>query len=144
MVKARTRKTKRKVPITDVAAASGAVAGPSGSSSKPAATRKVIRRFHVLNKRQIQLRKILSEQKRNALSEEARKAKEELAAIEQEIEDMGGLEAYQKMSVIGQGNDRGGGSEKVLIGWLNEMGYPKKLGEEKLRCVHMKSFRSRG
>lgn len=48
---------------------------------------------------------------------------------------MGGLEAYQKMSVIGQGNDRGGGSEKVLIMFLNEMEYPNRLENENWRCV---------
>jgi 25S rRNA (adenine2142-N1)-methyltransferase len=35
---------------------------------------------------------------------------------------MGGLEAYQRMSAIGQGEDRGGGTEKVLIEWLKELG----------------------
>jgi 25S rRNA (adenine2142-N1)-methyltransferase len=135
MVKARPRRPKRKTPITDAGATSGSIVGPSGSSSKPAATRKVIRRFHVLNKRQLQLRKTLGNQKKSGLSDEARQAKEELTAIEQEIEEMGGLEAYQKMSVIGQGNDRGGGSEKVLIGFLDDLGYPMHLEKEKWRCI---------
>lgn len=73
--------------------------------------------------------------RRDVLSAEAQQVKEELAAIEEEINEMGGLEAYQKMSVIGQGNDRGGGSEKVLIMFLNEMEYPKRLVDEKWRCV---------
>lgn len=34
---------------------------------------------------------------------------------------MGGLELYQDMSATGQRKDRGGGSEKVLIGWLKEL-----------------------
>lgn len=132
---AKVRKTKRKAPITSASAAGNAVAGPSGASSKPAATRKVIRRFHVLNKRQIQLRKLLAHKTRNPLSPEAQKVKEELGAIEEEIAAMGGLEAYQKMSVIGQGSDRGGGSEKILVGFLNELEYPKRLGKEKWRCA---------
>lgn len=33
---------------------------------------------------------------------------------------MGGLELYQDMSATGQRNDRGGGSEKILIGWLKK------------------------
>ena len=45
--------------------------------------------------------------------------------IETEIESMGGLEAYQNMSSIGQGKDRGGGSETVLIGWMKELGMHK-------------------
>jgi len=39
------------------------------------------------------------------------------------VEKLGGLEKYQYMSCIGQGSDRGGGSEKVLIGWLKQMGW---------------------
>ena len=130
----KTRRTRRKAPVTGTSGAAKASAGPSGSSSKPSATRKVIRRFHVLNKRQIQLRKLLSK-RRDGLSPEARQVKEELAAIEEEINELGGLEAYQKMSVIGQGNDRGGGSEKVLIAWLGELGYPECLGQDKMRYV---------
>ncbi|GJE86783.1 25S rRNA adenine-N(1) methyltransferase [Phanerochaete sordida] len=132
---AKIRKVKRKAPVTSPAA-SGSGAGPAGSSSKPAATRKVIRRFHVLSKRQVQLRKRLGS-RRDGLSADARAVKDELAAIEQELADMGGLEAYQKMSVIGQGSDRGGGSEKVLIGWLNEEGYPESLGKGKLRVLEV-------
>ncbi|KAI0085453.1 nucleolus protein [Irpex rosettiformis] len=125
----KTRKPKRKVPVTvRKGKRSGTrTPGPSGSS-KPAATRKVIRRFHILHKRQAQLQKFL-EGDSVELSRQAKDAREELQAIEQEISDMGGLEAYQKMSVIGQGNDRGGGSEKVLLEFLEELGYPKDLNE---------------
>lgn len=69
------------------------------------------------------------------MSPEARQVKEELAAIEEEINQLGGLETYQKMSVIGQGSDRGGGSEKILIAWLSEFGYPGCSGQEKMRSV---------
>jgi len=52
---------------------------------------------------------------------------------------MGGLEAYQRMSSIGQGNDRGGGSEKVFIEWLTELGVPQALKEtgKKLRLLEV-------
>lgn len=46
----------------------------------------------------------------------------ELENVEKEMEEMGGLATYQHMSSIGQSEDRGGGSEKVLIGWLKELG----------------------
>jgi len=46
---------------------------------------------------------------------------------------MGGLEAYQRMSAIGQGKDRGGGSEKVLVEWLHELGFGKGKGKSKER-----------
>jgi len=129
------RRNKRKVPITVTKKTGNAVGGPSGSS-KPAATRAAIRRFHVLNKRQTQLQRFL-EGDGNELSKQARNAREELEAIEQEIADMGGLEAYQKMSVIGQGNDRGGGSERQLFEFLEELGYPKNLGQQRWQVLEV-------
>ncbi|KAF7789548.1 hypothetical protein EIP86_000494 [Pleurotus ostreatoroseus] len=113
------RKTKRKIPVTITHAPVAA-----GSSNKPSATRAVIRRFHVLKKRQAQLQKGLQY---GGTSSGARDAQVELAEIEREMAELGGLEAYQKMSSIGQGNDRGGGSEKVLVEFLAELGYPNKL-----------------
>ncbi|KAI0683634.1 putative methyltransferase-domain-containing protein [Cytidiella melzeri] len=127
----RARKSRRKVPVTTAKRSGNVTAGPSGSS-KPAATRTVIRRFHVLNRRQTQLQKFLGGDG-DVLSTLARDAREELEAIDQEIADMGGLEAYQKMSVIGQGNDRGGGTEKILLEFLEELGYPKSVEDKDQR-----------
>jgi len=56
---------------------------------------------------------------------------DELAHVNRKIEQLGGLEAYQRMSCIGQGSDRGGGSEKVLIGWLRQMGWADASNETK-------------
>lgn len=122
-------RNKRKVPVTAADQHGRAKAGSAGTSSSPAATRTVIRRFHVLNKRQTQLQRLLEGDDRE-LSPQARNAREELTAIEQEISDMGGLESYQKMSVIGQGDDRGGGSEKVLLEFLDELGIPGSLEKQ--------------
>lgn len=60
-----------------------------------------------------------------------------LKEVEDEIQRMGGLEAYQAMSSIGQGDDRGGGSEKVFVAWLKELGVQKEMAarKAKLRCV---------
>ncbi|KAJ3554614.1 hypothetical protein NM688_g3012 [Phlebia brevispora] len=114
----KTRKVKRKAPVT-------ATHTPrTSSSNKPAATRAVIRRFHVLQKRQAQLRRALS---RGGTSSDGRDAQRELADIERQMAALGGLEAYQKMSAIGQGDDRGGGSEKILLEFLGELDIPKKL-----------------
>ncbi|KAJ7582551.1 putative methyltransferase-domain-containing protein [Mycena floridula] len=96
---------KRKVPVTVAPLRS-----QPENSSKPISTRTVIRRFHVLLKRQAQLS---GRTDPTSVSD--------FAEVEEEIRGLGGLEAYQKMSVIGQGNDRGGGSEKVLISWLKEL-----------------------
>lgn len=56
--------------------------------------------------------------------------------LDREVEELGGLAAYQRMSSIGQGEDRGGGSEKVFIGWLREMEMHKREGSAgKLKYV---------
>lgn len=56
-----------------------------------------------------------------------------LADVAREIEELGGLAAYQRMSSIGQGEDRGGGSEKVLIPWLREMGMSSREQDDRPR-----------
>lgn len=96
-------------------------------------------------KRRLQLKK--QYQKKNRKSRAAKSdsadtnhVEREVEEVEREMEEMGGLAAYQRMSSIGQGKDRGGGSEKVLIGWLVEMGMNckrkgKGKGKEKLRYV---------
>src|SRR5712671_5617083 len=87
----------RKLPVT--------LDEKRSSSSTPRASRSVIRRFHTLLKQQ-----------KTANGDT-------LADVNREIEELGGLEKYQHMSCIGQSDDRGGGSEKVLIGWLKLMGW---------------------
>jgi len=106
---------KKKIPVTN------ADNFKATSSSNPRSSRTTIRRFHVLLKKQQQLKHVPST---NA---------QELEDVEREIEEMGGLVAYQRMSSIGQGNDRGGGSEKVLIQWLINLGLQKREGKGKLK-----------
>ena len=88
---------RRKLPVT--------VAERHGSSSTPRTSRTVIRKFHTLLKQQ-----------KSAQGDT-------LTSINYELEKLGGLEKYQHMSCIGQGTDRGGGSEKILIGWMKQMGW---------------------
>ncbi|THV08031.1 nucleolus protein [Dendrothele bispora CBS 962.96] len=104
---------KRKVPIT-----TSSDVPSSTSSSKPESSRLVIRQFHVLLKQQAQLQRLLP-------SDPSKR--KELEDVERKIEELGGLESYQRMSAIGQGNDRGGGSEKVFIGWLKERGVHERV-----------------
>ncbi|PCH38378.1 hypothetical protein WOLCODRAFT_97010 [Wolfiporia cocos MD-104 SS10] len=118
------RKPKRKVPVTKAESSTH-----PGSSSNPAATRTLIRRFHVLLKQKTRLEKEI----RDGTVPNGRDAKLSLMEIEREIEELGGLGAYQRMSTIGQGSDRGGGSEKVLIGWLQELGIHSRMQTEKKR-----------
>ncbi|KAF8320697.1 hypothetical protein DL93DRAFT_2224424 [Clavulina sp. PMI_390] len=87
----------RKIPVT-------ASSSAPQTSHTPKATRTVIRKFHVLLKK-----------------ETALLAKNDLVGlveVREQLQKMGGLPAYQAMSNIGQGHDRGGGTEKVLLDWL--------------------------
>lgn len=76
---------------------------PQSISSK--ATRTLIRTHHTLQKRR---GKALAE------GDEAG-----AAAIAREIELQGGLDTYQRASLTGQHNERGGDSSKILMEWLS-------------------------
>jgi 25S rRNA (adenine2142-N1)-methyltransferase len=104
---------KKKIPLTTTHTS-------STSSNKPESSRTVIRRFHVLLKQQARLQKLLPSDPSKAT---------ELADIQSKIDELGGLDTYQRMSTAGQGNDRGGGSQKVLISWLRKMGMHKRDGK---------------
>jgi len=107
---------KRRIPIASSA--------DTVKSSTPHSSRAIIRQFHVLLKRKVQLEK---------KSPPDTVSSKELVEVEDQIAKLGGLELYQHMSAIGQGDDRGGGSEKVLVGWLKAMGAQKKGSALKLR-----------
>ncbi|KZV94060.1 hypothetical protein EXIGLDRAFT_673417 [Exidia glandulosa HHB12029] len=122
---------KRKVPVTvkDAARKRSSIAH-GATSAKPEASRAVIRRFHVLLKRKAQL-------ERAALSQDAA----ELSAVQTELDGMGGLAAYQHMSNIGQGSDRGGGSEKVLIDWLRKRDLHRGRDIDKFKLLEVGALR---
>lgn len=128
------KKAKRKAPVT-----LSVTTVPSEGGSKPTTTRTVIRQFHVLIKRKAQLHKLLSEARSSTADQDA--AKKELQATEDDIVRLGGLEAYQRMSNIGQGNDRGGGSERIFVGWLSELSESQRLREEKRQFKYVVSGR---
>jgi len=108
---------QRKSPVTSF------VSGKT-SSSTPQLSRTVIRQFHLLLKRRAQLQ---SAQTQNAKA---------LEDIEGQIAQLGGLERYQRMSAAGQGKDRGGGSETILIKWLKVLGLNNlKKGQAKLQLL---------
>jgi len=111
---------KRKTPVTDQAS--------SSSSSNPRSSRALIRRFHVLLKKKAQLQ---------AQGVNVQNSTQTLAEIEEGIEALGGLSAYQRMSDIGQGDDRGGGSQKVLVSWLKAMGMSDRAGKNRLRLLEV-------
>ena len=68
------------------------------------ATRTLIRSHHTLEK-----------QRAKAIGDgDGAKA----AAISQVIDSQGGIEGYQRASLLGQGKDRGGDSSKLLMEWV--------------------------
>jgi 25S rRNA (adenine2142-N1)-methyltransferase len=111
---------QRKPPVTSFESEK-----PSCSTSQ--SSRNIIQRFHLLLKRRAQLQ--------NAQIQDAEYANA-LADIEDQIAHLGGLERYQRISAVGQGKDRGGGSETILIKWLKGLGLNNvRKGQAKLRCV---------
>lgn len=76
---------------------------PAASLSSKA-TRTLIRSFHQLEKARA---KAITDGDKDAA-----------AAIETQMEQQGGLKAYQQASITGQMSERGGDSSKVLMEWL--------------------------
>lgn len=116
---------KRQVPISQRDDATGVTPKQKkivGKSHK--ATQSTISSFHTLLKRQAQLKRALS---RDGSSAQAAVLHAQLSEIASAINDLGGLDSYQKASSLGQSNQRGGDSSVVLVEWL------KELGEAKLR-----------
>ncbi|KAF7295257.1 25S rRNA adenine-N(1) methyltransferase [Mycena indigotica] len=99
---------KRKTPVTTT---------HQNSSSKPESTRHVIRAYHGLLKKRMAL------QNRPSRDPEVL---EDLEQVQAQIDQLGGLESYQHMSAIGQGHDRGGGSERIAIDWFKEVFKPPR------------------
>ncbi|KAG0169140.1 hypothetical protein DFQ28_003883 [Apophysomyces sp. BC1034] len=99
-------KAKKKLPITAKRTDAG-----SHFKRSSAETARLIRRFHVLNKELAKCRQSSD----NDLTVRKRQA-----AIETEMESMGGLDWYQKASQLGQSKVRGGDSSKWLIKTLKE------------------------
>src|SRR4051794_35876086 len=73
-------------------------------SASRKATRTLIRSHHTLEKQRTKAIKDGDEAK--------------AAAIAETIESQGGIEGYQRASLLGQGNERGGDSSRILMGWL--------------------------
>lgn len=89
------------------------------------ATKSLIGKIHVLEKRRVQAAA------KGDAAEEAR--------IAAEIESLGGLEKYQEASLQGQREDRGGDSSRVLLDWFAASGIsPSILGNHaRLRMLEV-------
>lgn len=99
-------KRTRKQPLVSTAA-------PTVSHK---ATQATISRFHTLLKRKSALERKLGSDE--PFDDGLRR---ELHKVDSDIEALGGLEAYQHASTLGQSSQRGGDSSKVLIKWLKEL-----------------------
>lgn len=125
------RRTRKK-PVTTTPGATS-----SSSSHTPQSTRTLIRKFHTLKKKEVTLLSDLAEDCSHAFPKAIYTAQNDLQQLEHvkdEIDRLGGLEAYQNMSSVGQSDDRGGGSEKVLVRWLLELQpLPDTIGKGKAK-----------
>lgn len=94
-------------------------------------TQATISSYHTLLKRQSHLLRQLS----SVVGNERVNVRAELAAIDEELRECGGLEVYQMASTLGQSTERGGDSSKVLISWMKELGLSRKGKEREVRWV---------
>lgn len=94
---------KKKTKLKSLSAGRPPTSKPAHSISSKA-TRILIRTHHTLEKQRAKAR---------ADGDHAK-----AAALQKQIEAQGGLENYQRASLIGQSNDRGGDSSKILMEWL--------------------------
>ncbi|KFY77310.1 hypothetical protein V499_03293 [Pseudogymnoascus sp. VKM F-103] len=96
---------------------------PPSLSSK--ATRTLIRAHHTLEKQ-----KAIAQKAGDAIK---------VADLERQIAKQGGIEKYQTASLIGQGNERGGDSSKILMDWLKPIipSLKARTGEQKLRLLEV-------
>ncbi|WRT68915.1 uncharacterized protein IL334_005897 [Kwoniella shivajii] len=112
-------------------------------TNRPVVSRKItqstITRFHILLKQQAAIRKKISIQSPENDNATLNSLETSLAAVEQEMEDLGGLKAYQNASTLGQSNERGGDSSKVLIKWLRGLGLKQEAisRSSKLRMLEI-------
>ncbi|KAL3427099.1 nucleolus protein [Phlyctema vagabunda] len=94
---------KKSVKLKSLSQGRPPTAKPHRSISSKA-TRTLIRTHHTLEKR-----------KAKAIADgDVATA----AAVSQQIEKQGGIESYQRASLTGQRNERGGDSSKILMDWL--------------------------
>ncbi|KAG0313594.1 hypothetical protein BGZ99_008721 [Dissophora globulifera] len=102
------------------------------------ATAQLIRRYHTLNKElskclaRIDAKKKQSDSgldtQKSVTSEQTAADLARIVEIRQEMDDLGGLDMYQKASTLGQSKQRGGDSSKWLIPILED--YHRQLGKK--------------
>lgn len=112
----------------------------SSSTDQAAVSRKVtqstISQYHTLLKQKAIVKRQVATQ--GTEGEDSKDLLDRLVDIDKKLEDLGGLKAYQEASRLGQAEDRGGDSSKILVGWLKDGAFAGKGKEreshEKIRC----------
>jgi 25S rRNA (adenine2142-N1)-methyltransferase len=107
---------------------------PVSSAVDPAAvsrkvTQSTISQFHTLLKQKSILKRQIAATGDND-ENGSKDLLTRLVEIENSLEKIGGLKAYQEASRLGQADDRGGDSSKILVGWLREGAFAGK-GKER-------------
>ncbi|KAJ1995775.1 25S rRNA (adenine2142-N1)-methyltransferase [Coemansia spiralis] len=116
--------------ILDPSALAGIAREKLGKSS--AETRRRINRFHTLIKEQSKL----AAKRITAISPESiDQIQKEISEVSEEMARMGGLDWYQKASLLGQCKQRGGDTSRWLVPKLNELGFGKGTTKEPLRLL---------
>lgn len=100
-------------------------------------TQATISTFHTLLKRRSTLQRQLGKLPEGKRDDDL---EGQLCDVEKQISDLGGIDAYQHASTLGQSSERGGDSSKVLTAWLRELGRHKAVPP--LRWVVVASSRS--
>lgn len=120
------RKRSRKQSLIAVARA------PRTASVSHKTTQSTISKYHTLLKQQSACRRRLATAREEQPQRE--ELQEQLHKIDQELQDLGGIDGYQHASTLGQSSQRGGDTSKVLIAWLEEL-RDGVVDSPSLRCV---------
>ncbi|OWZ75868.1 nucleolar protein [Cryptococcus neoformans Tu401-1] len=111
--------TRKRTKKKSIVSGSSTAQTPSVSHK---VTRSTITAFHVLLRKKANL----TTKVQHAATDSERSLKQkELDVINNDISELGGLDAYQKASQLGQSKDRGGDSSRILVSWLLDMGIKK-------------------
>ncbi|KAJ1721571.1 25S rRNA (adenine2142-N1)-methyltransferase [Coemansia erecta] len=126
---------QQKVTI-DTAALSAVKLGKLGKSSVD--TRRRINHFHTLIK---QYSKLETQKQNTSAADELDAIDSQIAQVSREMAEMGGLDWYQKASLLGQCKQRGGDTSRWLVPRLHELGLDKR--EKRLRLLEVGALSSR-
>jgi 25S rRNA (adenine2142-N1)-methyltransferase len=88
------------------------------SSASHKVTQATISTFHTLLKQRKRIERQLASSATHGQHEALER---ELQDIDRQVNELGGLEAYQQASTLGQSSQRGGDSSHVLIKWLKNL-----------------------